>query len=668
MKPTASGASSVALHPSRRSDRIRASERLKTWWSKRRQQPPFNWPRRRKLRWLVAFVLLLLAYPVLGTLALWSGLVEHILESEDLRVEIEHPAYTIWPGRVRMKHVRILQNGTTQFILEGEDLVINVRMLELFRRRVHVTELAAHDVLYQMRVQVKDTKGIERRLAAYPPLNGLPGENTLLQNTAEKRKESDPDWTVRVEGLDVAVKELWFFEYRYLGKGHLRGGFMVGPNVMQVSTAVQDVGPGDLRFGLLQPVATELRGQITADIPKLNPKEHANASFMELVTARVNLRATVLSLEVVGAYFPGLEVSRGRGPLSLDLYLDRGKLGDKSHLDYGTESVHLKGNGYGVSSDWQVAFDAKGSPDRKPLLRSSSKLSYVSLARGRRDFTLQLPGHHEEAELDTIQLSRSTDLQHASLRIPKILSTDLQDLPAVLLPEGLPIRIDGGTCAAALSLDMDNSYWAHGPLTASIKALDMNAAGVHIGGDLKFDAALHFNPKTKVNQLQNLLFTVRDLNMQAGSRTVSAWWLNVQSKQLNWWSREPSRFEGTLGIRARDLDPVLKALAEKDVISKLIPMFTSLSDFRATTTISASGPVTDVTIASESDIWDIAGRVYKNGKQSQLALVVGGQAVSLGIASKGDGLELMPFAKTGWLNEHLRDFPKPLVQMSGDKP
>ena len=78
--------------------------------------------------------------------------------------------------------------------------------------------------------------------------------------------------------------------------------------------------------------------------------------------------------------------------------------------------------------------------------------------------------------------------------------------------------------------------------------------------------------------------------------------------------------------------------------------------------------MTDVTLASESQIWDAAGRVFKNGDKTQMAIVVGGQAVSLGVASKGDGLELMPFAKTGWLNDHLREFPKPILAMKSDKP
>jgi len=633
-----------------------------------RTRAPFTWTRKRKIRWLVAITLALLAYPVLVSLALWSGFVEWMLKSEDLRVEIQNPAYSIWPGKVHMKNVRILVNGTTQFILEGQDLVLNLRLLELVKRRVHVTMLAAHDVRYQMRVQVKDTKNIERRVKAYPPLPGLPGANVIHEATAKQTEKEDPDWTVRVEGLDIAVKELWFFEYRYLGNGHLRGGFMVGPDVMQVETAVQDLGPGELRFGENETIATALQGQINADIPRVNPKEHADAGFMELVTARVNLRADIESMLSVGSYFEAekLEIAKGKGPLAVDLYLDRGKLGSKSHLYYQTDSINLKGPGYGVGSDWQLDFDAAGTTDRLPIVRSSSKSSYVSLARGMRTFTVQIHDHHEEAELDTIQLSKSTDLKRALVRMPKIVSVDLRDLPAVLGEE--PSLEMKGELQASLNLDMDHEYWTHGPIHAATKGLHVADHGIAVDGNLKLDSELRFNPKLKINLLQKFVLRLRDMAMHAGSRDVSGWWMDVESARFTLWNKTPLAFDGTLGVQARDLDPVLKALAEKDVISDLIPLFTSLNNFRASARIRGAGEMTDVTLASESQIWDAAGRVFKDGKKTQMALVVGGQAVSLGIASKGDGLELMPFAKTGWLNDHLRDFPKPILEMKPDKP
>jgi hypothetical protein len=633
-----------------------------------REHAPFTWSRKRKIRWSVAIVLALLAYPVLVTLALWTGFVEWLVASEDLKVEIQNPAYTIWPGKVHMKNVRILVNGTTQFILEAQDLVINLRLSELVKRHVHVTKLAAHDVVYQMRVQVNGTKNIERRVKAYPPLTGLPGKNTVLVPTAAATEKEEPDWTVKVEGLDISVKELWFFEYRYLGKGHLRGGFVVGPNVMQVQTAVQDLGPGELRFGANETIATGLQGQITADIPQVNPKEHADAGFMELVTARVNLRTEIESMTSAGAYLEAerIEVSKGKGPLAVDLLLDRGKLGSKSHLFYKTDALNIKGPGYGVGTDWQLDFDAAGSSERLPIVRSTSKSTYVSLARGMHAFTVQIHDHHEEAQLDTIQLSKSTDLKHALVRMPKIVSVDLRDLPAVL--DDKPSFEMKGELDASLNLDMDHEYWTQGPFHATTKGLHVAGSGIAVDANAKLDTELRFNPKLKTNMVQKLVFRTRDVDMHAGSRHVSGWWMDVESARFTLWNKEPPSFDGTLGVQAQNLDPVLKALAEKDVISELIPMFTSLNNFKASARVRGAGDMTDVTIASESQIWDAAGRVYKNGDKTQMAIVVGGQAVSLGVASKGDGLELMPFAKTGWLNDHLREFPKPVLVMPGDKP
>ncbi|HEX2670382.1 MAG TPA: hypothetical protein VHM25_05905, partial [Polyangiaceae bacterium] len=297
---------------------------------------------------------------------------------------------------------------------------------------------------------------------------------------------------------------------------------------------------------------------------------------------------------------------------------------------------------------------------------SSSKSTYVSLARKMRAFTVQIHDHHEEAQLDTIQLSKSTDLKQALLRMPKIVSVDLQDLPAVLA-EPAPFEMKG-ELNASLNLDMDHEYWTHGPLHAVTKGFQVSGGGIEANANLKLDSEVRFNPKLKTNQLQKFTLRTRDANLHIGARDVNGWWMDIESTRFTYWNKDPSAFDGTFGVQARDLDPVLKSLAEKDVISELIPMFTSLNDFRASARVRGAGEMTDVTLASESQVWDASGRVFKKGDKTQFAIVVGGQAVSLGVASKGDGLELMPFAKTGWLNEHLREFPKPIVEMKPDKP
>ena len=118
---------------------------MKAWLASLRGRRPLLWMKERKRRLIVALVVLLLAYPVLGNLALWTGFAEWVLKSEDLRVEIGNPSYTLWPGHVRLKHVRILGNGSTQFILESDNILLDISLLGLVKHRVHVTRIVAEN-------------------------------------------------------------------------------------------------------------------------------------------------------------------------------------------------------------------------------------------------------------------------------------------------------------------------------------------------------------------------------------------------------------------------------------------------------------------------------------------------------------------------------------------
>ncbi len=637
---------------------VALSHKLRDW---------FRSPKRRR-RVLIATVVALLAYPVLGTLALWTGLVERLAASEDLRLEVANPAYTILPGRIHMKNVRVLVNGDTQFILEGQDLFVSLSIWELIHRRIHVTRLSSHDVRYQMRVQVKDTKGIEKRLAAYPKLEGLPGHNVVSEKAAAQSEEREAPWTVVVDGIDVSVVELWFFEYRYLGGGRLRGGFTVGPHVMEVRTAVQNLGPGELRFGEKQLIAKNLRGQIDCAIPRVDPEAHANASFVEFVSARSQLRADIVTLAHVGAYLPpDMSVSEGAGPFMTDLFMEKGYLGKRSKLSFETSQVGVKGMGFGVATDWALSFDAAGEPGGFPLGKSDFKTMYVSLAKRDRELTIQSHAQHVEAALDTIRLGGATDLKRAALRMPSIVSTDLDDLD-VVLSDPSPVSFKGGEAKASLSLDMDHDYWVRGPFRAEILRVQGQGAGVNVGANMWLDAKVRANPKQKLSSIEDLSLRLRAGSMHAGDEAVDDWWMNVIGKRLTFHSTEPPTAEGSLSVRTKNLQPVLEALAEKDVISGVIPVLTRLDDFRAKTTFRKVAQATDVTIESESDIWDASGRIYSTPKKTLMALVIGGQAVSLGVADLGSGLQLRPFAKTDWLNGRLAAFPKPLVQMPADKP
>jgi hypothetical protein len=622
---------------------------------------------RRRRRIVIAAVLLLLAYPVLGTLALWTGLVERLLASEDLRVEIENPAWTIWPGRIHMKRVGVYVNGDSQFTLEGRDVVFKMRFLPLLRRRFHVTELRGDDVRYRMRTQVDSVEGIERRVAAFPPLPELPGANVVREPDAEKTEEREAPWTVEVEGVSVRISELWFMEYRYVGGGTLDGSFLVGPERMRVGTSVQDLGPGELRFGPEHALVKHIHGRIVAEVPELNPKLHADQRFLDFVTARLTLKGDVQSLRVLGAYFDGAEVRRGAGPLEIDVLLERGWLGKESFVRYRTDDVRVTRGNFRLKTDWKLDIDVSGTRREHPRIRSSSKNTYLLLnGRSHRAVSVGVHGHSERASLKSRQLGSMLALKSARIQIPSIVTNDLGDLDA-LLAESSPLRFDRGSASGSLDLAVDDRYVLRGPIRANVDGLLMQAAGVDLGGKASARARLNVDLKKKVTVVRAARLHLRDVMMNVGDEYVDGWWASFSSKRAVAWQLPPKRVETTLAIRAKDAEPLLESLAEKDRLNDLIAKFTSLDDLSATAKLHL-GDATDVTLASESDVWDIAGRIYTSDDRKLMALVIGGQAVSIGIASDENGLDIEPFAETEWLNARLRRFPPPQRQLAPEKP
>jgi hypothetical protein len=169
--------------------------------------------------------------------------------------------------------------------------------------------------------------------------------------------------------------------------------------------------------------------------------------------------------------------------------------------------------------------------------------------------------------------------------------------------------------------------------------------------------------------LSDVGIVLRDVGMHVGDEDVDGWWMKLGSKRVRAWGLPPERFEATFAIVAKDAEPLLEALAEKDKLNDLVAKFTSLDDLRMKATLRVSKHTTDLMLETlESDVWDVSGRFYSHGKQSRTAVVVGGKAVSIGFASDGEHSEIKPFAGADWLNAKLREFPKPVEVVRPPKP
>lgn len=637
--------------------------------------------RRRRLRWLLIAAVALLAYPVCGTLFLSTGLFERLMRSEDLIIEVRGPAWTLWPGHVHAAGARILVNGETQFILSAKHLLLHLNLFPLVKKRLRATKISADDVHFLMRVQVESDKGIEKRVAAYPPLEGLPGDATIIKKKAEKEEKRESDFTVDVDGVDVRISELWFMEYHYVGPGTLTGGFLVGPQRMRVGTSVQNLGPGELRFGKDQVVAKDFGGRVEAEIPELNPLEHADESFLELVTSDIHLKGNVVGLEAVSAYAHGFSFKNGSGPLEARVLLSKGNLGRDSKITFSTEKVGIRGTGLGLDMDWD--FEARvGVADTTserafasadsvlPRIASRSKLTYVSFSKERRDdvFTVQVRDHEQDVVLKTTELGRMTDIDHARIILPKIVTTDLHDLDALTSDSG-SVQSDAGEAAASLVLDIDEHHVARGPFGAKFNGLRFTTAGIRFRGQgaVAFDVVSDLDKQATT--VRNLKFELDDVGVRVDGQEVQGWWTKAEVPYFGAFGLPPNRFEGRVSVLAKNAEPILRVLAGKKEIPGVVPALTKLNDLKIRAKFRKDRAVTDVLLVPlENDLFNVAGRYYAKDEDTKLAIVVGGDVVSLGIAKDAQGTTLAPFAREGWLNRHLAEFPKPVEQFRSSEP
>lgn len=234
----------------------------------------------------------------------------------------------------------------------------------------------------------------------------------------------------------------------------------------------------------------------------------------------------------------------------------------------------------------------------------------------------------------------------------------MDDLAA--LTGGGKIEPKRGEARGSIAFDVDAQHVARGRFDANFRGLQLSAAGMQFSGEGDASGLMHVDLDKKTVTVKDFFLRLMDVGMRAADETVSEWWTRISVPHFSASGMPPNTLEGGVIVLAKNAEPLLKGLAEKDKISDIIPKLTKLSDLRIRASMRTQNGATDVLFEPvENELFDVAGRYYSKGEQSRFAIVVGGKAVSLGIAKEGSGTTLKPFARQDWLNDQLRRFPTP---------
>lgn len=635
------------------SPKTRAVALLRKWW-----------------RWIALGAGVVALYPVVVTLALTSGFIEWLISGKDLKVELENPAWSVWPGSLHVERIGVYVNGDTQVALSVTDAHVNVALTELLQRRFHVNALSASDIRFRVRTRVPKSLEHAPYVAAFPPMPELPGDTGVVRDPDSEKdddeKSDDEKWTVRIDGIDAWVSELWFMQYRYVGGGRVRGAFMKGPTRLSVEDSVQELSPGTLSFGEKHVISKNFGGRVRGRIPELDPAERGPLGIFGVVDADIQLEGDLTSLAHLGDYVDGVRVEGGAGSLKIRIGMQAGKFDPATRVAFATQDVRVLGDGFGIKSDCELTASIGEAPEgapssnprELPWLRSRSKSSTVSLTRGKSSpFTLQLHNHEQAAALSSTQIDKQTTLGGYWLRFPAITSSDLDDADGLLGRER-PVQSERGRLQGSLTLALSERGSLQGPVRLRFDEVAVGFSGLALGGAGKLEGYLDVDFKARAAALGKLSGELRPIALRAGEVRVNQWWMRFESPRVSAVGWPPERVTTDLSIVAKNAEPILQVLAKKDQVPKVVADLIQLEDLKVEAKLRKRPGVIDIVLDDvQTDVVDLIGRVHLDGEQSRLALVVGGKQVSLGIFHNGGDTELEAQAGAEWLRTKLQSFP-----------
>lgn len=382
----------------------------------------------------IALISLQLVYLAAANLALSTGLVRRAISAYPDSMLLTHGrAYTVFPGRVHLSDLSMrVQDQNIQFLLTVGQVRVDIDLLALLRRRFQGDHVRCEGVSFRFVHKVQDARGIEGRLAAYPPIPGFarPALFQVPPPPPATQEEIDALWTVRLDDVQVALRELWFLEYRWEGNGRVTGGFELSPvRRLQVGPAELTLDGGKLRAGS-HVVSKDLRLRLGATVESSDVQSLDGSQVFRPVSATLNLEARDFSPGLLALYVPGLS-ARGSGTLDADLRLESGRLGIGARLGLAMENARAEMSGFVYEGAPQIAASfgpsGVGEPDA-PVVRATVPGSLVVPIAPDGSARVELRGLRVNATLSGHDLAEGIALEMLTARIAEARVIDARDI------------------------------------------------------------------------------------------------------------------------------------------------------------------------------------------------------------------------------------------------
>jgi hypothetical protein len=362
---------------------------------------------------LRVLAMVIAGHAMLGTAILNTGLIEHLASYEPEKMKLEHGfAWTVWPGTVHVADFDLrYQDRNIQFQLAIEAADVDISIPSLFRNTFFATRVRAEEVRWRMLHKVEDVEGQRERIAAFPEIFPGPPKRWGPQPPSE----IDKLWKIRLQDVIASVAELWFLEYRWIGRGHVEGAFELRPyDELWVGPARLDLDPGTLTMGK-EEMLKGFGGRIETTLHPVNPEEPDGAEMFDHISGLVKLEGELVSFDTLHVHAPSLDLRLLKpGRLEADVRFDHGVIEPKSAATAVFPSAIFRTKELAIVLSGGVKFDTDRSTSnvradlrKARLMKGDRELAHgphVMVAASSRSRRIAKLGRFRPSEVEIAQL------------------------------------------------------------------------------------------------------------------------------------------------------------------------------------------------------------------------------------------------------------------------
>jgi hypothetical protein len=291
------------------------------------------WSWKRRIVSLIAGALLLAvgvlaSYLIAANVLVRTRLLRALINDGPDSTSVEYSsAYSLWPGRVRVRDLRIRDRGiASEWMIALDEGRASINLLDLLQGKFHPTHIRGKGLVILVRSRLTPEEATPRRLSFLPPIAGFPAP-PLREPGQKALPPTGSEWTIGLEDVDVdGVREIWVDEYRYTGDATLTGGMLLHPRRrFEVFPSSLEVRSGTLRLSE-EPLAASVRARLDAVIHPYDLREESGDAVLRFLTGTGRAEGRIESIHFLNGMLdtpPTLQLEGGTGALAAELALDR---------------------------------------------------------------------------------------------------------------------------------------------------------------------------------------------------------------------------------------------------------------------------------------------------------------------------------------------------------